>query len=69
MGRKTNYSYEKRQKELKRQKKRDEKLKKKQSRGPAEYDEYGNIIEPTDEDADAETDGEATDEDAPVDEA
>jgi len=69
MGRKTNYSYEKRQKELKRQKKKDEKLKKKQSRGPAEYDEYGNIIEPTDEDTEDETDGEATDEEEPVAEA
>lgn len=48
---KPNYQYEKRAKELAKKKKKEEKLKRKQENAsrPVEYDEYGNPVEPSDE--------------------
>jgi hypothetical protein len=45
---KPNYQYEKRSKELAKKKKKEEKLRRKQESAgrPAEYDEYGNPVEP-----------------------
>ena len=44
MGRRTNYGFEKRQRELKKQKKREAKLERKRQK----KDEFGNVIEAAD---------------------
>ena len=58
MARRPNYGFEKRQKELERQKKKDEKAEKKRLRKEAGTDEFGNSLYVEEGEAETEEEGE-----------